>query len=117
METVSEEEVELKVPKKLVEELARYMPPEVQFKTAHELVEEKKEKMNLENIRTLLHELRTALKQRDFITAKIVAKELQKELKEKKKLFRGADAPGLLYEAEEELGWTREITQDPSLAT
>lgn len=114
----SVEEVEVRIPKKLAEELAKVMskPEEVSFKTAEELLSEKAEKTDLEDVRTLYRELREALNKRDFSNAKLIARELKKTIEKKKKEVKGAFAPALLYEAEVELGFASEILQDPSLS-
>ncbi|MGC9014898.1 MAG: hypothetical protein ACP5KW_11035 [Thermoproteota archaeon] len=106
---MEEEEVEVKIPKKLAEELAKAIAPSgVVFKTAKDVLEEKKEKVDLEEIKKLNKQLKNALNERRFAEARIVAKKLREELEKKKKEIRGAEAPSWLYDVETELGFAEE---------
>jgi pantothenate synthetase len=105
------EEVEVKIPKKLAEELAKTLAQDkgVIFKPASEVLEEKKEQVNLEEIKKLKKELSKALNERDFARVSVLAKKLRKELEKKKKEMKGAEAPSWIYDVEAELGYAEEI--------
>lgn len=103
------EEVEVKIPKKVAEEIAKALEPK--FKTAEEVLYEEKEKTNLEELRTLRRKLVLALNMRNFAEARRIAYELREELERKKHELKGAFAPSWLYDVEAELGLAEEVLE------